>query len=364
MFGNNFAQVLIDLMLHYQDYSLSITKIQVQDKDPIEYWIQNIWNHVKSLFNIENTIEEIEDLVVDISQGSKRTLLGSISPYIYKNKADILKWAEETKVQTITKSFLNEDDRLIALSFHYLNAFPDKKKEKADLEKEHGIHFIEETYGTGIQVVLINVNKLNGSYMDPNVKYNQISKNHLILHIGYTFGAQSSQIIRPLIMLFGSKARSFNVIGKAGGLAGKRTEIMCANKIFHDKTNDMCTVNYGNMDVEQLKKSANTNIHVGPMLTVAGTILQNNDLLHYYKRIMGCIGLEMEGFYYANYCEMSKKSGLLKENFVCRCFYYTSDLPLDPTQNLSQEGENVNWDEGVCSMNAIQRFILNQFFTN
>jgi len=27
MFGNNFAQVLIDLMLHYQDYSLSITKI-------------------------------------------------------------------------------------------------------------------------------------------------------------------------------------------------------------------------------------------------------------------------------------------------------------------------------------------------
>ena len=36
------------------------------------------------------------------------------------------------------------------------------------------------------------------------------------------------------------------------------------------------------------------------------------------------------------------------------------DLPLDPTQVLSQEGSNVSWDEGVCSMNAIQRHILYQ----
>ena len=36
--------------------------------------------------------EEMDDLVVDISQGSKRTLLGCISPHLFKNKIKILEW--------------------------------------------------------------------------------------------------------------------------------------------------------------------------------------------------------------------------------------------------------------------------------
>ena len=74
---------------------------------------------------------------------------------------------------------------------------------------------------------------------------------------------------------------------------------------------------------------------------------------------MGCVGLEMEGFYYANEIEHSVKHRLINESFTTRFFYYVSDLPLDPSQVLSQESSNVSWDEGVCSMNAIQRHILN-----
>ena len=47
---------------------------------------------------------------------------------------------------------------------------------------------------------------------------------------------------------------------------------------------------------------------------------------------------------------------------MTRCFYYASDLPLDPTQNLSMETSSVSWDEGVGSMLAIQRYVYNQLF--
>ena len=164
-------------------------------------------------------------------------------------------------------------------------------------------------------------------------------------------------------MLFGRKARSLNIIGKAGGLIGNRTDILVADRMFLDKNHELSTIDYGDLSKDELEKEIkNTKIHKGPMLTVSGTILQNKDLLNFYKNVMGCIGLEMEGFYYCKEVENCIKHGLVRKNFVTRCFYYLSDLPLDPTQNLSYEEGNVSWDEGVGSMNAIQRFVLNKIF--
>jgi hypothetical protein len=93
-------------------------------------------------------------------------------------------------------------------------------------------------------------------------------------------------------------------------------------------------------------------------LTVAGTILQNSDLLNFYKHVMGCVGLKMEGYYLLREVENCIKHDLLSNTFITRCFYYVSDLPLHHEQNLSKEQGNVSWDEGIGSMNAIQRLIL------
>jgi hypothetical protein len=360
VFGDKFAEKLISLCLHYQDYSISIFKMGSTDQDPVEQWMQNLWNVSKELLGINRSVEEVDDLVVDIFQGSKRTLLGCISPHIFMHQEEILKWGVENNIKLKTKHFLNENDKLLAYSYYYYKTFPEKAKEKDEVEKAHGVAFIEQTFSTGVQVLVINTNKLDPRYVDPCLKLKPASKNHIILHIGYTFGAQSSHIVKPILMLFGSKARSMNIIGKAGGLAGNRTDILVADKMFYDKTHDLVNINYGNLDVEDLKATTKSNIHVGPMLTVAGTVLQNNDLLNFYKIVMGCIGLEMEGFFFVREIESSIKHGLLKPDFITRCFYYASDLPLDPNQNLAQEDGNVSWDEGVGSMNAIQRYILKQ----
>ena len=230
------------------------------------------------------------------------------------------------------------------------------------MNKEHGIIYIEKTFGTGVGLVLINVNKLNPKYVDPEIHIKPRSKHHIILHIGYTFGYQSHEIIKQILMLFGSKAKLLNLIGKCSGLIGKRSDIIVAETMILDKTHEMVSINTGPIDKEEIKRVTQRDVHVGLLLTVAGTILQNYDLLNFYKHVMGCVGLEMEGYYYAAEVESKIKHKMISPNFITRCFYYVSDLPLDPTENLTKESVAVNWNEGVGAMNAIQRLILKQIF--
>lgn len=363
-FGEKLGEKLINLCLHYQDYSIAISKLLNSNLDPSERWIQNLWKTTRKLLGVNSSIEEMTDLVVDISQGSKRTLLNSISPHIYRNRSKIMQWGIQNNIKLKTKEFLTDTDRLLSVAYYYYKQNPDKLREKLSLEEEHGINYIEETYSTGIQIMIVNVNKLDFSNHDPAFEIKPASGNHIILHFGYTFGAQSSLIIKPLLMLFGSKARSMNIIGKAGGLVGNRTDILVSSKVFYDKTNELINVNCGCIDAEKIEKVTRSKVHIGPMLNVAGTILQNNELLLFYQRVQGCIGLEMEGYFFAKEIESCVKHGILDKDFATRCFYYVSDLPLDPYQNLAKEEQNVSWDEGVCSMNAIQRFILVQIFGN
>lgn len=359
LFGDNFCEKLINLCINHQNVNVEINKVKQTDKDPLESWTQNLWNTVKRILGVTSCwLSEIDDLVVDIFQGSKRTLLNCISPHLYIHKEEILKWGKDNNIQLKTKTFLNENDRLIAYSYYYYKAFPEKEKEKDEMLLKNGIEIVENTFGTGVGVLVINVNKLDQVNKDPNITIKPASKNHIILHLGYTFGSQSQDIIKPVLTLFGEKARSFNVLGKCGGLTGQRTDIIVADTIFSDKTHELVRLHTGDLGLDKLKETTKCNIHRGPLLTVAGTILQNYDLLNFYKHVMGCVGLEMEGFYYANEIENSVKHRLINENFTTRFFYYVSDLPLDPSQVLSQESSNVSWDEGVCSMNAIQRHIL------
>ena len=360
LFGDNFGEKLINICINHQDINVIINKVKLTDKDPIEFWTQNLYNTVKKTLGVTSWLSEIDDLVVDIIQGSKRTLLNCISPHLYMHKDEILSWAKKYKIELKIKTFLNENDKLIAYSYYYYKAFPDKDKERQEMYLRSGIEIVENTFGTGVNILVINVNKLDKVNKDPNIKIKPASKNHIILHLEYTFGKKSHDIIKPVLMLFGDKARSLNILGKCGGLTGQRSDIIVADSIFTDKTHELVSLNVGELGLDTLKNATKCDIHKGPLLTVAGTILQNYELLNFYKHVMGCVGLEMEGFYYAAEVENSVKHRLVNSKFISRFFYYVSDLPLDPTQVLSQEGSNVSWDEGVCSMNAIQRHILNQ----
>lgn len=212
---------------------------------------------------------------------------------MHTHKEEILEWANKENIQLNTQRFNNEVDKLIAYSYYYYLKFPEKEEESLELNKKFGIEIIDQTFGTGVYVILINVNKLvteNKNKIIPYLNLEPVSKNHIIVHIGYTFGSQSHDIIKPVLMLFGPKIRSVNILGRCGGLIGNQGDMLVATRHFLDKTHDCVSVNYGKINIDELKEKTKCNVHVGPFLTVAGTILQNSDLLRYYKYVMGCVG--------------------------------------------------------------------------
>lgn len=361
LFGNCFAQKLLNLCLNYQDISVTINKQFFTDKDSIENWIQQLWNFTRKALGVSTSwLTQIDDLVVDIFQGSRRTLLNCFSSHMYINRDKILSWAKNNNIQLKTQSFLTETDKLIAYAMHYYKTFPEEEQKKRELNEKNGISVVEKTYSTGVRLLIINVNKLDKNNVGPGLIIKPASKNHVILHIGYTFGNQSHDIFKPVLMLFGTKARSLNIIGKCGGLIGKTGDLMVSTQFFLDKTHDVVSVLNSKMEVNKLKCLPGATVHVGPFLTVAGTILQNNDLLNFYKIVMGCIGIEMEGYYFAREIENSVKHKLLSEKFIMRSIYYVIDIPTDPNLVLSQERGNHCWEEGVSTVNAVKRFLLNE----
>ena len=110
-------------------------------------------------------------------------------------------------------------------------------------------------------------------------------------------------------MLFGSKAKLLNLIGK-------RSDIIVADTMILDKSHEMISINTGPIDIEEIKRVTQRDDHIGLLLTVAGTILQNYDILNFYKHAMGCVGLEMEGYYYAAEVESKIKHKMISPGFV------------------------------------------------
>lgn len=92
---------------------------------------------------------------------------------------------------------------------------------------------------------------------------------------------------------------------------------------------------------------------------MGGTLLQNRDMLQFYRRIWGCIGLEMEGIWYLRALLESEELGVLRPGARRRFLYYVSDLPLAAGQGLS---ERMSPLEGIPPLYAITREVLSGLF--
>ena len=101
-------------------------------------------------------------------------------------------------------------------------------------------------------------------------------------------------------------------------------------------------------------------VHRGPVLTVPGTLLQDRTLLHFYRRIWKCVGLEMEGTFYLRHVVQSMHRGSVPHDVDFRFLYYTSDLPLDHASNLSARLRAV---EGIPPLYATTREVLRGILT-
>ena len=363
----NLGENLSNILMHYNDFSLSILAPKSHLKlDATESWVKKLWFATAELLKLDpgTSCESIKDdeMTVDILQGSRRAFSNIVSPYIYVNREEIMKWAQESNPKLITKHFNCEEDRLYAYSYYYFLNHTECAEKRQKLEAENGIMKLDQPDTTGVTITLVDCSKLCKKYCDPAVTPKPATKYHVIINIGYTFGVQSSDIIRSMMNVYGRKIRSINIIGKAGGLTGNKGDLLLATRIHSDESFEVVNNNLGKFDTAELEKATGRPVYVGPMLTVAGTIIQNSELLNYFKKLCHCVGLEMEGLHFAREIKRYKELGIVRDDVISRFAYYISDLPLDPNSNLSKEEGEVSFDEGVPSLNAIYRMFTQALF--
>ncbi len=225
---------------------------------------------------------------------------------------------------------------------NYLSQAAKREKEFKEYQAREGIYFLPDRRYTGIPVQLIDVAKLDLDKLDSRIPVDRelIEKDKpFLLNFEYAFGAQAEKIIGVLCEEFNERIRSISIMGKAGTLVGHRGCIMLPSYFL----------NYGRLDVydlvvpngitkEDLECLGNVMeiFSGGPMLTVLGTILQNNEMLRFYADKWRMMGLEMEGVPYFKKLKQSAKLGYFDDGFELNVAYYASDCPLRKGETLSR----------------------------
>jgi len=180
----------------------------------------------------------------------------------------------------------------------------------------------------------------------------------LLINIDYCFGSQGEIILRLLLLTFGQLVRSINVIGKAGGLASdcKRGDILFPTHILDENQNgEMRPVDNFDVSPKDLCRISHRQVHVGPVITVLGTVLQSTELLLFYERLWHATGMEMEASWYLRAIEEATHLGLLHQGSQSRFLYYVSDTPLEPSSSLASA---MTLAEGIPPLYSITRMIL------
>lgn len=362
--NDNLPRRVLDVLIHHGDYALFLDKT---DNSHVvtaeEHWSMRVTHLATDLIGpFENSTES--NLVVDIVSSNNHSVLNCLSPYIHSHRTAIWEWGQEHTPELFEEALENDTDRLYPVAKRYFEAFPDEMKRAKEMEREAGICVMLEREFTGISVQLYDLNRLKASGMsfDDAISMDRFQlmegKRHLLINCDYAFGSQSENILRHLLLSFGQLVRSINILGKAGGLTPhcKRGDILFPTHIVDENENgEIRSVDNSDMSPKMLVRLSGRCVHVGPVVTVLGTVLQSRELLLYYERIWHATGMEMEASWFLRAIDEALNLGILPDTCRTRLLYYVSDTPLKPSSSLASQMTIL---EGVPPLYSITRLIL------
>jgi len=356
----------IEMIIHHGDYDVYLDPAGSGDfgVSADERWMMRVRRAANKLLDVEDTFHEYESIaVVDIISSNTHSVKNLISPYIHANREKIVEWGRLHHPEVFDEPLDNEMDRLYAIAKLYLQANPIEKKKQEQLELEAGIVTLEEREVTGISVQLVDLNKLKsfGAPFDPafmckESNFQKTSGKHLLVNIDYCFGVQAEHILRLLVLTFAKSIRSVNILGKAGGLVGNRGDILFPTFVLDEDTQgEIRDVDNSDLDPKELHRESGRSVHVGPIITIQGTLLQNHELLTFYERLWHATGMEMEATYYLRAINEGLSLRILDDKLKTRLLYYVSDTPLKSASSLARKLTLV---EGIPPLYAITRSLL------
>lgn len=354
---------LREILLQHEDVGLALRKqLNNYNARPAEAWAAHLAADVRELLGHDPS-ELPPEITVHVISSNTHSVTNCLSPHVAREADRILSWGERTGHPLLEIPWANPRDRLYAVARDYLEAHPGEREARTRLEREHGILRRRETAFTGIQFELVDTSRLgsNPGDRDPDIAGPPGHSRALIVNIDFAFGQQAREIIAGLVMLFHRNLASVNVLGKAGTLAGSRGDALAPTAFVEQQSDQYHPFSPPQpVDLERLQgRIPGRRLHVGPMLTVLGTLLQNRMLLNYYRRVWQCVGLEMEGYYYQKHIRESIDRGVVDPRIPLRFLYYVSDAPLEPGATLS---ESLAAAEGIPPLYAITREILSAIF--
>ncbi len=219
-----------------------------------------------------------------------------------------------------------------------MSAKRDLRKQVVGYALEHGMHVLEDTAGTSLQVQLIDLAQCDVTTLSPELRadpeYVRATR-PLLLVMDYAFGEQAFETMDELLKpyeindeSFPLKVASITLMGKAGILTGDKGDLMIPTAHIFEGTAD----NYP-LDNDFRKEDFEGHglaVFEGAMITVLGTSLQNKDILSYFcKSSWKAIGLEMEGAHYQKAIQAHLKiRNSVPADVKVRYAYYASDNPM------------------------------------
>ncbi len=249
-------------------------------------------------------------------------------------------------------------DRVVSLSRGFFEAHPETAEARRVADARPGTEHLADAGFTGIKADLFCLERLEQHTWDPSVPRPR-GRRGLLVNIDYAFGQQAEPIITSLIALFGRNIRSVSILGKAGGLVGARGDVLVGTSFVEQETDTLLTPP-SDVDLDALaRRLPDRRVRSGRVATVSGTLMQNATLLRYYQHVWQCLGLEMEGIWYAKRLLEARQLGLLRADCATRFLYYISDLPLAHGQSLSG---SLGAFEGIPPLYAITRQVLAEVF--
>ena len=360
IWGSQAPIKLKQLAYHREALSVDIRRqTQSYNSRRTDIWTHQIGNATHQLLGYEPS--DLPDRIkVHIISSNTHSVTNCLNPFLVECSDEIVKWAKTHRYPDADSDWTYPQDLVYAAARDFLAANPERAVNRKT-ESDWGILRLHETVSTGIQVQLIDLKRLNGFALESGLGDFPISTEALLINIDYAFGEQAEEIIRNLILLFGHRLASINVLGKAGSLVGNRGDILVPTAFVEQTSDRFFPFNSGvSCEYDKLEElAAGRGVHYGRMLTVAGTLLQNTQMLHFYRHIWDCIGLEMEGTSYYQQILESQQLGVVPEDIRMRFLYYVSDLPLDKSADLASR---LSQAEGIPPLYAITRQIIRDIF--
>lgn len=329
----------------------SLESIQGRSKG----WASRIAEHVQTCANKHGPLHVISSNLhscVNLLSGFAQHHSEEIWKFA-ESRADFQKWDGKQPCRENLLYFFMKD---------WLKQNPERQREKQEFETSRGIKKLEDIHHLGIDAQVVDCTRLEPSELDPRlhvVAHKLKEERPLLINFDYAFGDQAGIVLDYLLRQFAGQVASFSIMGKAGTVVGDRGGVMLPTYLLKQGSDDVYDFPVDNildpLDFEGLYSGA---IHTdGPMLTVLGTVLQNDEMLRRYRDDWGILGLEMEGIPYVRSLHQNRKRGLMRDDFKIGVAYYASDAPLIPGESLSRElafeGLDATYGISVALLNAL-----------